>query len=413
MTAVSINQDRLWESLTELGAIGEQDDGSMMRVSGSDEDKKARDMVVKWFENEGLNVKIDPVGNIIARRDGNNDQPPVVTGSHIDTVPNGGKFDGTAGVLSALEVVRSWNDANVQTDHPIDVVVFTEEEGTRFGTGMVGSRVASEIISIEDALQLEDDTGKTLEAVLTEIGYYGEDEFTLDNSKAFIELHVEQGPELEVSGKTVGVIENVTGLAHYGVRYTGNANHAGTTSMSTRQDAFAGVAETAIRLEQKTRELASETNAVSTIGKVDVSPNGTNVIPGEVEFTLDIRDTDESARQILIDYTISVMEKITSKRELKFEYTNWVDAEATQMDEEVVEMIAGSCEQLDIEYTRMASGAGHDAMNVANVTPSAMLFVPSKDGISHNPKEYTSPENLASGAQVLEQSLRKLASADA
>jgi len=409
MTEVSIDEERLWESLQKLGTIGEQPDGSMMRVTGSEADKRARDQVVEWFDDAGLQVTIDAIGNIYARRPGTDGGAPVLTGSHLDTVPNGGKFDGSAGVLTALEAIRAWNEAGIETDRPVEIVIFTEEEGTRFGTGLLGSGVASGSISVERALAFEDDDGNTVETVLEGIGYQGASTRHLGDITAFVELHVEQGPKLEATGNHIGVVEAITGLAQFEVTMLGESNHAGTTSMDLRQDAFSGVAELAQSLERKASDLAEESDAVGTIGKVDIQPGGANVIPGEVEFTLDIRDVHERSRQDLIEFVFKEAATIADRRELTVSHRKLLDVATINMDDQVVATLEAVCEDVSIDYMRMSSGAGHDAMNVANVGPTAMLFVPSQDGISHNPDEYTSPDDLATGTRVLERGLRSLA----
>jgi N-carbamoyl-L-amino-acid hydrolase len=334
-----------------------------------------------------------------------------MTGSHVDTVPHGGKFDGTAGVLTALEAVRAWNHAGVETERPVEIVVFTEEEGTRFGTGLLGSLVATGQLPIEEALTLEDDDGHTVEEVLDDIGYAGNAEFDPGEASAFVELHVEQGPTLEATDRDVGLVENITGIAHSRVVFTGEANHAGTTSMELRRDAFMGAAEFALDLETAARDHATETAAVGTVGKVDVSPNGTNVVPGEVRLGVDIRDTDEESRQTLVEGARQRGEEIAAERGLDMQWENLLDVPATPMDDEVVTTLEAACEAAGVDAMRMPSGAGHDAMNVARVAPTGMLFVPSEDGISHSPAEHTSPEELAAGARVLERGLRSLADA--
>lgn len=407
--AVEIDTTRLWDSVTELGEIGDIGDGAMMRVTGSEADRRARDLVISWFEAAGLNIRVDPVGNIVGHRQGRTDQAPVVTGSHVDTVPHGGKFDGTAGVLTALEAVRAWNHAGIETERPVEIVVFTEEEGTRFGTGLLGSLVAAGQLSVEEALAMEDDDGCTVGQVLADIGYAGNDEFDIGEAAAFVELHVEQGPTLETTGHDIGVVENITGISHSRVSFTGEANHAGTTSMALRRDAFMGAAEFALELESAARDHATETAAVGTVGKVDVSPNGTNVVPGKVELGVDIRDTDEESRQALVEGAKQRGRDIAAERDLNFQWEDLLDVPATPMDDGVVADLQAACEAAEVGAMRMPSGAGHDAMNVARVAPTGMLFVPSEDGISHSPAEYTPPEELAAGARVLERGLRTLA----
>lgn len=409
MTTADIDADRLWSSLQELGTVGRQGDGSMLRVTGSEADRQARNLVVDWFEDAGLEVTVDAVGNIYGRRAGTTDAAPVLSGSHLDTVPNGGRFDGTAGVLTALEVVRAWNDADVETTHPVEVVVFTEEEGTRFGTGMLGSQVGAGRLGVDTALALEDDHGLTLGSVLEEIGYRGDSPRDLAEIEAFVELHVEQGPRLEAANTTIGIVEAITGLAHYAVRFEGEANHAGTTAMELRHDALAGMAEVSMRLEAKARELAAESEAVATIGKVDILPGGANVIPGVVRFTLDIRDTDEQQREALKHFALTELASVAEQRELEYEASAFLDVAATPLDGEVADTLELAADTVGAEHMRMPSGAAHDAMNVAAVAPSGLLFVPSEGGISHSPEEHTDKADLAKGAAVLERALFELA----
>jgi len=409
MTEARIRSERLWESFQTLGGIGELDDGAMMRVTGSEADREARDLVVSWFEDAGLTVRVDPVGNVVACRPGRTDAAPVLTGSHIDTVPRGGKFDGTAGVLTALEVVRAWNDAGVETERPVELVVFTEEEGTRFGTGLLGSLVATGVLPLEEALALTDDDGQSVGEVLADIGYRGEASLDLADAAAFVELHVEQGPTLERTDTTIGVVENIAGITHSRVTFTGEANHAGTASMRVRRDAFMGAAEFALELERRAREQAETTATVGTVGKVSVWPNGTNVVPGVVDLGVDVRDTDDEALDSVLTAVSERAAEIADERDLELEWESLLDVPATPMDEDVVDRLADACEALDLSYTRMPSGAGHDAMNVAAVAPTGMLFVPSRDGVSHSPEEYSSAADLADGARVLERTLRGLA----
>jgi N-carbamoyl-L-amino-acid hydrolase len=255
---------------------------------------------------------------------------------------------------------------------------------------------------------MEDDDGYTVGEVLADIGYRGNAEFDAA-SAAFVELHIEQGPTLEATGHDVGVVETITGISHSRVTITGEANHAGTTSMALRQDAFMGAAEFALDLEAAAWERAAETAAVGTVGKVGVSPNGTNVVPGEVELGVDIRDTDEESRQRLVETAKRRGREIADKRDVKFDWEDLLDVSAIPMADGVVETLDDACEAVGIDANRMPSGAGHDAMNVATVTPTGMLFVPSEGGVSHNPSEYTAPEDLAAGARVLERGLRSLA----
>lgn len=404
------DKDRLWETIQTLGTIGETDGGAMMRVTGSKADRKARDTLIEWFEDAGLEVSIDPVGNIIARRSGRRDLPPVVTGSHIDTVPAGGKFDGVVGVVGPLEVVRAWNEEGVETDRPVDIVVFTEEEGTRFGVGLLGSFVASGQLDIETALALTDDGGETLKETLDAIGYRGSAEFRLDDAAAFVEMHVEQGPELDNRDVPVGIVESIAGITHHSVTIAGESDHAGNTPMDLRRDAFMGTAEFALAIERETTQTGGPT--VGTVGRIEVSPNGTNVIPEKVKTGIDIRDTDGERLSNVISSLKTELERITSQRALEFEWETPLDVPPKSMDSNVLGRLQSAAEACGLEYRRMQSGAGHDAMNATAVTPTGMLFVPSEDGISHSPKEFTNRDDLFAGTRVLGTALRDLAAVE-
>jgi beta-ureidopropionase / N-carbamoyl-L-amino-acid hydrolase len=409
MNEVVINGDRLWNTVQTLGQIGETANGAMMRVTGSEADKQARDQVIDWFQAAGLDVGVDPVGNIIARRDGQTNAPPVMTGSHIDTVPSGGKFDGTVGVLGPLEIVRTWNDTDVTTDRPLHIVVFTEEEGTRFGTGLLGSLVATNGLSVADALMLEDEDGVTLAETLAKIGYDGAADLRLAEAAAFIEMHVEQGPILDRHSTPIGIIDSIAGITHHRVSFIGEADHAGNTPMDMRRDAFAGASEFNLELERTARHYAENSHTVGTVGKALVTPNGTNVIPGQVDLGVDIRDTDGD---VLDDAVAAVKEHaqtVASRRDLEYQWESLLEVAPTTMSPEITIRLRQAVDQIGYESRRMLSGAGHDAMNVASIAPTGMLFIPSREGISHNPAEYTSPDNLLKGTQVLELTLRELA----
>lgn len=406
---IEIRKDRLWDSIQTLGRIGETADGAMIRVTGSDADMRARDRVVEWFRAANMSVAVDPVGNIVARRAGRVDAPPVITGSHIDTVPAGGKFDGTVGVLAPLEIVRAWNAVDFETDRPIHVVVFTEEEGTRFGTGLLGSLVATGRLRASDALALEDENGVTLAESLREIGYDGAANLQLPDATAFIEMHVEQGPVLDGSDTAVGIVETIAGITHHRVIFEGEADHAGNTPMEMRRDAYLGAAEFALKLERTAQQHAETSNTVGTVGKSNVAPNGTNVIPGWVELGVDIRDTDNEHLRDVVSSAKEHTRKIASQRDLDCRWRSLLEVAPTAMSPELIERLVEAVEDSGYDYRQMLSGAGHDAMNVATVAPTGMLFVPSKNGISHSPMEYTSPDDVYAGTRVLETVLRDLA----
>lgn len=405
MKDITIDQERLWSSLQELGEIGETDDGSMMRVTGSPADAAARDTVVSWFEDAGMNVTTDAVGNIQARFPGTTDADPIMTGSHIDTVPNGGKFDGVVGVLAPLEVVRAWNDAGFEPKRPLDIVVFTEEEGTRFGVGLLGSLVATGKLELEDALELSDGD-ETVRECLASIGYNGTGTIDISQAASFLEIHVEQGPILDEAGIDVGIVEAVAGITHHKIIFEGIADHAGNTPMDMRHDAYLGSAQFALELEDIA--LSAGENSVGTVGKSIVSPNGTNVVPGRVELGVDIRDTDGERLNQMVRDAKDAARDAADARGLDMQWETLLEVEPTDLSEELQGELERAAEATDRTYRTMLSGAGHDAMNVADEVPTGMLFVPSEGGLSHTPEEFTSPEDLYRGTEVLEAAIRNL-----
>ena len=372
-----IDKDRLWSSVQTLGEIGEREDGGMMRVTGSDADRRVRDILVGWFEDAGMDVSIDPVGNIVARREGRTDLAPIATGSHVDT------------------------------DRPVEIVVFTEEEGTRFGMGLLGSLVASGKLELEEALALTDENGTTIEETLQRIGYDGTATFDLADAAGFVEMHVEQGPILDRSDSSVGIVEAVAGITHHAVTFEGEADHAGNTPMDMRRDAFMGAAEFALELEDIAKPISE--NTVGTVGKVSVSPNGTNVIPESAALGVDIRDTDGDRLSEAISQLREKTERLTARRDLEFNWEVQLDVSPSVMNEEIKTSLIATTEECGYEYLELLSGAGHDAMNAQAVTPTGMLFVPSEDGISHSPHEFTDAIDLYRGTKVLDGTLRELA----
>jgi len=405
MEDITVDRERLWSSLQELGAIGETEDGAMMRVTGSPADAAARDTVVSWFEDAGMNVTVDAVGNIKARLPGTTDAAPVMTGSHIDTVPNGGKFDGVVGVLSPLEVVRAWNDAGFEPERPLDIVVFTEEEGTRFGVGLLGSLVATGELALEDALELSDGE-ETVRECLASIGYNGTGTIDLSQAASFLEIHVEQGPILDESGTDVGIVEAIAGITHHRVVFEGTADHAGNTPMDMRRDAYLGAAQFALELEAIAT--AAGEHSVGTVGKSTVSPNGTNVVPGRVELGVDIRDTDGDRLARMVRDAKAAATEAADARGLDVQWETLLEVKPTDLSGPVRRRLERAAEAADSTYRTMLSGAGHDAMNVADEVPTGMLFVPSEGGLSHTPEEFTSPDDLYCGTTVLEGALRDL-----
>lgn len=403
-----IQGERLLERLQTLARIGRTEAGACCRLALTDEDKAGRDQVVAWMRELGLQVHVDPIGNVFGIRAGRRPElPPVMTGSHIDTVRSGGAYDGNYGVLSGLEVVASLNDAGVETERTLVVAFFTDEEGARFPPDMLGSLVFVGGMHLEDALATRAIDGAILGEELRRIGYAGSTPLPLPAPEAFIELHIEQGPVLDSEGISIGVVENLQGISWQEITITGQSNHAGTTPMSMRHDAGYVAAAIACYV----RELALEMGGtqVATVGKTDLSPNLVNVVPGQARLTVDLRNTDESmlqqAEQRLALYLQQLAEaeavQIESRRLARFQPVTFSECIAARIEQKAA--------ALGYSHRRMTSGAGHDAQMLARICPTAMIFVPSVGGISHNPAEHTEPADLVAGASVLLHTLLDLA----
>lgn len=403
-----IDAERLLRRIDELARCGPRDDGGVCRLALTDADREARDLVVGWMRALGLAVTVDRVGNVVGVRAGRTDGPPVMTGSHVDTVATGGRYDGNLGVLAGLEVVETLNDANVTTQHPLAVGFFTNEEGARFAPDMLGSLVYVGGLALDVALASVGIDGAVLGDELARIGYAGDAPVGSPDVRAFVELHVEQGPVLESEGVTIGAVHGVQGISWTEVSLTGQANHAGTTPMRLRRDP----AVVAGRLAGFLRDLAGELGAeqLATCGAIDLVPNLINVIPARARATVDLRNTDgavlrEAERRVdawLRDAAAAEGLELTTRTLARFDPVRF-DSGACATVEDVARELGHS-------VRRITSGAGHDAQMLARVCPAAMIFVPSVGGISHNPKEHTEPADLAAGANVLLHVLLRLAS---
>ena len=405
--ALRIDADRLMSRLSALAEIGPIDGGGSCRLALTDDDKAGRDRVTGWMREQGLQVSIDRVGNVFGFRAGTEPLPPVMTGSHIDTVRTGGRYDGNLGVLGGLEVIATLDAAGVTTRRPIVVAFFTNEEGARFAPDMLGSLVYAGGISLEEGLAAVGIDGKVLGAELERIGYAGTAAVRLYDPHAFVELHIEQGPVLDAEGITIGAVENLQGISWQELAITGQSNHAGTTPMRLRHDAGYCAAAIATFL----RRLAGEMGGaqVCTVGRIDLVPNLINVIAARATVTADLRNTDEAllreAERRLEEFlaTLAREEGVTirAKRLARFEPVSF--------DARVIGCIERVASELGFEPRRMTSGAGHDAQMLARICPTAMIFVPSVKGISHNPAEHTAPDDLAAGANVLLHTILALA----
>jgi N-carbamoyl-L-amino-acid hydrolase len=398
-----IDAGRLWQSLMDLARIGATPLGGVRRIALTDLDREGRDEVVAWFRAAGLEVRIDPIGNIFGRRRGRNPKlPPVVAGSHIDTQPSGGKFDGNFGVLAGLEVVRMLNDRGIETEAPIEVAVWTNEEGTRFTPVMMGSGVFAGVYSLDTVLPRTDLDGRSVSDELRRIGYAGAAPVGAPIG-AYFEAHIEQGPILEDTGKTIGVVQGALGQRWYDVTATGMNAHAGPTPMHLRKDALLAAARLVGEVNRIALALAP--HARGTVGFAQVAPNSRNVVPGEVKFSVDFRHpTDEGLARMEAELR-AACERIGRETNVGVAAEQVVYFPPCDFDPACVGAVRDAAARLGYAHMDIVSGAGHDAVYVARVAPTAMIFVPCKDGISHNEIEDAKPEDLAAGCNVLAQAM--------
>lgn len=408
MTDLRIDIDRLIDRLAALAEIGAIDGTEgCARLALTDEDKAGRDLVVSWMRDLDLDVTVDGVGNVVGVMAGTTAGPPVMTGSHIDTVRTGGRYDGNLGVLAGLEVIETLRTAGVTPPRPLAVAFFTDEEGARFPPDMLGSLVYVGGMSVEEAHAIEGIDGTTVGGELDRIGYLGPEPLPGPAPHAFVELHVEQGPVLEAEDITIGAVTGVQGISWTEVTVTGQSNHAGTTPMALRKDP----AVVAFKVGAFVNELAHELGApqVATVGRIEVHPNLVNVVPASATFTIDLRHTDNAVLLEAERRTEAFLAAAAAAENCTIETRSLARFDPVVFDETVIAAVERAATGQDRSVRRMPSGAGHDAQMLARVCPTGMVFVPSVDGISHNPAEYTSPEDLEAGANVLLQVMLELA----
>jgi len=406
-TDLRINGHRLLQQIEALGKVGAREDGSCCRLALSDDDRMGRDLVVSWMRELGLAVQIDRVGNIFGLRKGAEDVPPVMTGSHIDTVATGGKLDGAYGVLAGLELIWTLNEAEASTRHPIAVAVFTNEEGVRFHPDMLGSLVYAGGLDIEDAWAIPATDGPSFGEELVRIGFAGAMAPGSIVPQCFVELHIEQGPILDAEGESLGAVGNLQGISWQEVVIRGVANHAGTTPMRMRRDAAYGAARVVCFVRDLAREIGG--TQVGTVGSFKVAPNLINVIPREAIITVDLRNTDEPALQAAEHRLGALLRDLADREGLEIRTRRLARFEPVVFDEGIVSVIQEAAAFLGQPIRSMTSGAGQDAQMMARICPTAMIFVPSIGGISHSPSERTRPEHLELGANVLLQTILRLA----
>ena len=405
---IYINSKRLQKWIRDFAKIGGTPKGGVHRLTLTDLDKQARDLFVELAEEAGCSIKIDSMGNIFARRSGeDNTLNPILIGSHIDSQPLGGKYDGIYGVLAALEVIYSLNDHKIKTDRPIDVVSWTNEEGARFAPAMIGSAVFSRLMPVNEGWACKDASGKTIRDELTRIGYAGKDNFSQYKIHASLELHIEQGPILENNNELIGIVTGAVGQKWYDIEFTGVASHAGTTPMEVRQDALLGLAEAVIRVNQIGKEEMPEGRA--TVGMVKTIPNSRNVISNKAWLSVEFRHPSERGLDRMNQKLSVKIKEIAEELNLKYSINQILSFPPIHFSDTCIETVRQVTHHLKYSCREIVSGAGHDSCNISKIAPTSMIFIPCIKGISHNEEEEIKPEWMSAGANVLLNSVIKLA----
>ena len=403
---LKINSARLWDAINDTAKFGGTPKGGVRRLTLGPEDKQVRDWFRKACEDAGLEVKIDALGSMFALRKGRDmSKAPIGIGSHLDTQPTGGKFDGILGVLGALEVVRTLNDAGIETDAPICIANWTNEEGSRFAPAMMASAAYVGDFTTDDILSRKDIAGVTVGEALDSIGYRGDVAVGTQKFSGFVELHIEQGPILEAEGKTIGVVEAGQGVLWFDGKITGFESHAGSTPMPLRKDALGTLSEIVLATER----VVTEIGALGTIGEAVIANPSRNVIPGEIAFTMDLRSADEGKLDAIEKGVREAITAIAAKRKVEVVFDKVWHKPPTHFNKDIINAVESAATELGYSHRRITSGAGHDACNLNNIIPTAMVFIPSKDGISHNELESSTQDDCAAGANVLMHTVLALA----
>ncbi|AWK89504.1 Zn-dependent hydrolase [Azospirillum thermophilum] len=409
---LAVNGSRLWQSLMDMAKIGATEKGGVCRLALTDLDRQGRDLFVRWCEEAGCTVTVDRIGNIFARRPGRDDSlPPVIMGSHLDSQPTGGKYDGVYGVLAGLEVVRSLNDMGYVTEAPVEVAVWTNEEGSRFAPAMVASGVFAGVFDLDYGLSRADLDGRTMGEELARIGYAGDAPVGGRPVGAYFEAHIEQGPILEAEGKTIGVVTDAQGQRWYEITFTGQEAHAGPTPMTRRRDALLGAARVVEAVNRI--GLTYGPAACATVGLMQIHPNSRNVIPGRVFFTVDFRHPDDAILAAMDAELRAAVAETAAAIGLETDFRQiWYYA-PVKFDAACVAAVRQGVERTGCSSRDIVSGAGHDACYLARVAPTGMVFIPCIDGISHNEIEETTPEWATAGCEVLLHAVLERANAPA
>jgi N-carbamoyl-L-amino-acid hydrolase len=405
---LAIDADRLRRTFESYSEIGATEAGGLHRLTLSEADERARDRFRADLDALGLDVRVDELGNMFARREGTDpDAAPVLVGSHLDSQPYGGRYDGQLGVLVALETLRAMEDAGVETRRPVEIVNWTNEEGARFQHAMLGSAAWAGETPVEEALAITDRDGVSVREALEDVGYDGDVPCEPHDVHAHVELHIEQGPKLESLGKRVGVVEGVYSMAWMEATVHGEANHAGPTPMHQRTDALTAATDAIDRIEAMPNDLGPD--AVATVGRVSVEPDAINVIPSRADFTVDTRSYDDEVVEEAIERVEFELRAACDRVGADYDFEKLWHIPHTEFDDDVVSVLAETATDLDVAHERMVSGAGHDAKYVNDVAPAAMVFVSSEDGKTHNEAEFTPWADVVDGARVYAEATRRLA----
>jgi len=413
---ISINKERLLHDLNAISRIGLGDHGSVTRLVFSIKELRSRQLLIHLMTQAGLKIHIDRIGNIFGRWNGANPKAPaVLAGSHLDTVVQGGKFDGPVGVIGALEAVRTLKENKVPLPSPVEVVCFVGEESSRFGFSTLGSSLVAGVVQIKDLANAVDAHGTKLEDILSSMGIYRDNLASIKRDpqtvKAYLELHIEQGPILEAKNKKIGIVTSIAAPTRFKVLYTGQADHSGTTPMEMRKDALVAAAHLIAYIEEVCSEYSQmeKGRVVGTVGAMKIEPGVINAIPGKAELAVDIRSISAGAKEQVARQVKERAQAIAKQRDIAVEILPIREEVPVPLDARLLPLIKEICEEKGIPYEIMPSGAGHDAMQMAKITRAGMIFIPSKKGISHSPQEWTDPEDICLGSQILLETIVRVA----
>jgi N-carbamoyl-L-amino-acid hydrolase len=409
-SSLRVDADRLIGRLRELGQVGAIEGGGCARLALTDADREGRDLVTMWMRDAGLEVAVDAIGNVVATRPGRQPGPPVMCGSHVDTVATGGIYDGNLGVLAGLEVLETLNDGGIVTRRPVAVAFFTDEEGARFAPDMLGSLVYAGGLGVEAAHDIVSIDGARLGDELERIGYLGPTPCPGLVPHAYVELHIEQGPVLDRAGEVIGAVTGIQGISWQELAITGQANHAGTTPMEYRHDAGYAAASVATFVRRMVGEMGGR--QVGTVGRLRLHPDLVNVVAAKAVLTVDLRNTDEALLQEAERRLEGYLAELAEAEGVKIDRRPLARFEPVDFDPRMISLVEATAGSLGYSARRLPAGAGHDAQMLARLCPAGMIFVPSVNGVSHNPAEFTEPEHLVAGANILLQMLVRLAEQD-